>query len=132
MSNLQERAGSVMVRVGGNTQEQAQLVPSTPDGRILEKDKAGSFNPVSKLRLMSAPTCAHHISDKYPTIDIYPRTALHAEERFLPSQCSVVPWCAAPLPLLRAPDPLTLLMQVCRSSTSPHHNWQSSRLAKPS
>ena len=47
MSNIIERAGSVMVRVGGNTQETAQLVNSTSDGRILEKDKAGSFNPVS-------------------------------------------------------------------------------------
>jgi hypothetical protein len=46
MANIQERAGSVMVRVGGNTQEQATLVASTSDGRILEKDKKGSFNPV--------------------------------------------------------------------------------------
>ncbi|KAF7315155.1 Glyco-hydro-79C domain-containing protein [Mycena indigotica] len=38
MANLQQRAGSVMVRVGGNTQESAKMVDSLPDGRILMKD----------------------------------------------------------------------------------------------
>jgi hypothetical protein len=46
MSNIVERAGSVKVRIGGNTQESATLVQSTPDGRILEKDQQGTFNPV--------------------------------------------------------------------------------------
>ena len=92
MANIQERAGSVMVRVGGNTQEQAQLVPSTPDGRILEKDQAGTFNPVSKCSLMSNYICANGVLDKHTTVDIHPRSDLHVEERFLTSQCSVVPW----------------------------------------
>lgn len=39
MSNLVERGGSVHIRVGGNTQEEAVLVDSIADGRILEKDK---------------------------------------------------------------------------------------------
>ncbi|KAK7024767.1 hypothetical protein R3P38DRAFT_2530271 [Favolaschia claudopus] len=40
MANIQQRAGSIMVRVGGNTQESAKLVPdgTIPDGRILMKD----------------------------------------------------------------------------------------------
>ncbi|KAF7290147.1 Glyco-hydro-79C domain-containing protein [Mycena indigotica] len=38
MANIQQRAGSVMVRVGGNTQESAKLVDSLPNGRILMKD----------------------------------------------------------------------------------------------
>ncbi|KAJ7292155.1 glycoside hydrolase family 79 protein [Mycena rebaudengoi] len=38
MSNIAKRAGSVMVRVGGNTQESAKIVDSLPDGRILMKD----------------------------------------------------------------------------------------------
>ncbi|KAF7322011.1 Glyco-hydro-79C domain-containing protein [Mycena kentingensis (nom. inval.)] len=38
MANIQQRAGSVMVRVGGNTQESAKLVESLPNGRILQKD----------------------------------------------------------------------------------------------
>ena len=46
MSNLQQRAGRVVIRVGGNTQETAVLVDSTPDGRILEKDLTRISNPV--------------------------------------------------------------------------------------
>ncbi|KAJ7249910.1 glycoside hydrolase family 79 protein [Mycena rebaudengoi] len=42
MSNIVKRAGSVMVRVGGNTQESAKIVDSLPDGRILAKDYAGA------------------------------------------------------------------------------------------
>ncbi|EAU81861.2 hypothetical protein CC1G_06072 [Coprinopsis cinerea okayama7 len=45
MSNLIRRGGSVRVRVGGNTQETAVLVPSLPDGRILSKDEDGLSNP---------------------------------------------------------------------------------------
>jgi hypothetical protein len=43
MANLQQRAGSVMVRVGGNTQESAKLVPdgTIPDGRVLIKNLTG-------------------------------------------------------------------------------------------
>jgi hypothetical protein len=46
MSNIVERAGSVQVRVGGNSQEAAVLVMNTTDGRILEKDLTGISNPV--------------------------------------------------------------------------------------
>ena len=46
MSNLQQRAGRVVIRVGGNTQETAVLVDSTPDGKILEKDLTRISNPV--------------------------------------------------------------------------------------
>ncbi|KAJ6590373.1 glycoside hydrolase family 79 protein [Mycena sp. CBHHK59/15] len=41
MANIQQRAGSVMVRVGGNTQESAKLVDALPGGRILEKNLTG-------------------------------------------------------------------------------------------
>ena len=49
MANLQQRGGQVLIRVGGNTQETAVLVPSTPDGLIIEKDLAGATNPVCFL-----------------------------------------------------------------------------------
>lgn len=49
MANIQQRAGRVLVRVGGNTQETATLVDSLPDGRALEKDLLGVSNPVSSL-----------------------------------------------------------------------------------
>jgi len=38
MANLQERAGSVVVRLGGNTQEYAKMVDSLPDGNTFLKD----------------------------------------------------------------------------------------------
>ena len=45
MSNLVERAGWVQVRIGGNTQESAELVPSLPNGTILAKDYNNTSNP---------------------------------------------------------------------------------------
>ncbi|KAG2005628.1 hypothetical protein CC2G_002017 [Coprinopsis cinerea AmutBmut pab1-1] len=45
MSNLVRRGGSVRIRVGGNTQETAVLVPELPNGRILQKDVNGVSNP---------------------------------------------------------------------------------------
>ena len=41
MGNIQQRAGSVMIRVGGNTQESAKLTASLPDGRVLAKNSTG-------------------------------------------------------------------------------------------
>lgn len=42
MSNLVERAGQVVIRLGGNTQEFATLVPELPDGRTFGKEESGS------------------------------------------------------------------------------------------
>lgn len=50
MANIQQRAGEVRVRVGGNTQEMAKLVDSLPDGRMLAKDIGHSSNPVRSAR----------------------------------------------------------------------------------
>ncbi|KAG5638703.1 hypothetical protein H0H81_010928 [Sphagnurus paluster] len=55
MANLQQRAGRVHVRVGGNTQETAVLLDSTPDGRILEKNATGSSNPTQTPPLVFTP-----------------------------------------------------------------------------
>ncbi|KAF7358218.1 Glyco-hydro-79C domain-containing protein [Mycena venus] len=41
MANIVQRAGSVMVRVGGNTQESAKLVDTLPNGRVLAKNLTG-------------------------------------------------------------------------------------------
>jgi hypothetical protein len=51
MANLVERAGWVQVRVGGNTQESAQLVPSLPNGTILAKDYNNTSEPTGTLPL---------------------------------------------------------------------------------
>ncbi|OBZ69697.1 hypothetical protein A0H81_10056 [Grifola frondosa] len=45
MAIIAERAGSVHVRVGGNTQETATLAQSLADGAIIEKDKTDTTNP---------------------------------------------------------------------------------------
>ncbi|GLB44465.1 putative glycosyl hydrolase family 79 C-terminal beta domain [Lyophyllum shimeji] len=55
MANLQQRSGRINIRVGGNTQEAAVLVDSTPDGRILEKDIAGASNPTQTPPLVFTP-----------------------------------------------------------------------------
>ncbi|KAG6864522.1 hypothetical protein C0991_008984 [Blastosporella zonata] len=55
MANIQQRAGQVNIRVGGNTQETAVLVESTPDGRILEKDISGASNPTQTPPLDFTP-----------------------------------------------------------------------------
>ncbi|EDR09602.1 glycoside hydrolase family 79 protein [Laccaria bicolor S238N-H82] len=55
MANLAQRVGRVTIRVGGNTQETAVLVPSTPDGKILEKDIAGASNPTQTPPLIFTP-----------------------------------------------------------------------------
>jgi hypothetical protein len=51
MANIAQRAGGVVIRIGGNTQETAVLVSSTPDGRILEKNLTGVTNPVRSYLL---------------------------------------------------------------------------------
>ncbi|PPQ65022.1 hypothetical protein CVT24_008170 [Panaeolus cyanescens] len=55
MANLQSRSGRIDIRVGGNTQETAVLVDSTPDGKILEKDLQGVSNPTQTPPLLFTP-----------------------------------------------------------------------------
>ncbi|KAN0136518.1 hypothetical protein V8E53_005565 [Lactarius tabidus] len=45
MANIKQRAGWAQVRIGGNTQETAELVQSLPNGTILAKDLSNTFNP---------------------------------------------------------------------------------------
>jgi hypothetical protein len=45
MANIEERAGAVHVRVGGNTQEFAYWVPTLPENRAISKEKADTNNP---------------------------------------------------------------------------------------
>jgi len=39
MTNLQERAGQVMIRIGGNTQDSAVFVDQLDNGRAIAKEK---------------------------------------------------------------------------------------------
>jgi len=45
MSSLVQRGGQVNVRVGGNTQDYATLVPSNPNGKMIAKQNTGNTNP---------------------------------------------------------------------------------------
>lgn len=47
MANLQERAGTVHIRVGGNTQETASLVDEIADYRDIQKDYSQTTNPTA-------------------------------------------------------------------------------------
>jgi hypothetical protein len=47
MANLVDRGGSVKVRVGGNTQDTAELVDEIPNGADLWKDEGAISDPVS-------------------------------------------------------------------------------------
>lgn len=64
MANIQQRVGQVKIRVGGNTQETAVLVASTPDGKILEKDVNGVSNPVSTSGCIPG-MWSNHIVDRH-------------------------------------------------------------------
>jgi hypothetical protein len=71
MSLLAERAGQVVIRVGGNTQDYATLVANTTDGRILEKESIDPNNPV-RLVLHSPLNRPHS-----PDIDWNTHSCLH-------------------------------------------------------
>lgn len=45
MASLVQRGGRVNIRVGGNTQDYATLVPSLPNGEIIQKQQTGNTNP---------------------------------------------------------------------------------------
>ncbi|KAG6810056.1 hypothetical protein H0H92_013528 [Tricholoma furcatifolium] len=70
MANIQQRAGQVNIRVGGNTQETAVLVDSTPDGRILEKDINGASNPTQTPPLVFTPDLLYMMRNISSLVDI--------------------------------------------------------------
>lgn len=55
MSNIASRAGRVNVRVGGNTQDYAFIVPSLPGNKIISKLDTGNTNPTQTPTLMFTP-----------------------------------------------------------------------------
>lgn len=46
MSNIVERAGGVLIRLGGNTQEYAVMVDELEDGRSIAKQDAATLQTV--------------------------------------------------------------------------------------
>lgn len=63
LATVADRAGSVRIRVGGNTQETATLVDSLPDYEIIAKDKEDATNPVSSpfASMMPPPQLQHSL-----------------------------------------------------------------------
>jgi len=55
MANIKARAGWVQVRIGGNSQESAELVSSLPNGTMLAKDMSNVFNPTDTPPLAYTP-----------------------------------------------------------------------------
>ena len=51
MSNLEERSGGVVIRLGGNTQEYASMVDSLPKGATFSKSAFTSNQTVSSLAM---------------------------------------------------------------------------------
>ena len=76
LANLQERGGGVTVRIGGNSQETAVLVPSIPDGSTLEKDKSDLYNPV-RMRPPPLSLQANCNTDTNASLGIYPRDSVY-------------------------------------------------------
>ena len=77
MSNLQDRCGSVVIRLGGNTQEYAAMVPinSIPKGKSFSKADSGinttvSWLPVSLL-LDTIFTISFHFSQTQTPAVLY-------------------------------------------------------------
>ena len=77
MSNIVHRAGSVRVRVGGNTQETALMVsslPSSPNGHnngaILEKNITGASNPTQTPPLVYTPDLIYMLGNISALVDV--------------------------------------------------------------
>ena len=90
MSLIVERAGSVHIRVGGNTQEDAYIVDSLADGKILEK---GPKDPSVPVRLMLYNTSSFWLNtftDFYSRSHLHCRSDIHACKRIEPTQREVV------------------------------------------
>ncbi|KAG1761827.1 glycoside hydrolase family 79 protein [Suillus occidentalis] len=71
MANLRQRGGSVKVRVGGNTQETATLVASTPDGAALEKDYGKASNPTATPPLVFTSEIIKMMAEISALTDVY-------------------------------------------------------------
>lgn len=61
MMNLQERAGLVLIRLGGNTQEYATMVDSLDNGKAIMKQQASNTQTVRCSLLFSTFSLTYRI-----------------------------------------------------------------------
>ncbi|KAK0480722.1 hypothetical protein IW261DRAFT_1137525 [Armillaria novae-zelandiae] len=71
MANIQERSGGVRIRVGGNTQETAKMVPELSDGRILEKDLSQVTNPTQTPPLVFTPDLLYMMANISSLVNVH-------------------------------------------------------------
>ena len=94
MSSVAQRSGQVNIRVGGNTQDYATLVPSLPDGEMIQKEQTGNTDPVSLVHapdLLKVLIC-NPCEDRNTDFRFHCGSSLHAGECFGSSQHTLVPW----------------------------------------
>ncbi|KAH9914075.1 uncharacterized protein BXZ73DRAFT_81751 [Epithele typhae] len=63
MSVVAARTGSVYIRIGGNTQEEATWVESLDDGKAIEKNKVNTNNPTQTPALLYTSEILHMLSN---------------------------------------------------------------------
>jgi hypothetical protein len=64
MANIKQRAGSVHIRIGGNTQDTASMVASLPGGKAIAKEATNTSNPVRHAQPYSFPPLPFGNSDQ--------------------------------------------------------------------
>ncbi|KAH9834480.1 glycoside hydrolase family 79 protein [Rhodofomes roseus] len=70
MTLVAERSGSVHIRVGGNTQEDAALVQSLPQNKIMEKQAVNANDPTQTPSLLYTPELLYLLSNISSLIDV--------------------------------------------------------------
>ncbi|KAK0192626.1 hypothetical protein F5146DRAFT_1136454 [Armillaria mellea] len=71
IANIQERSGGVRIRVGGNTQETAKMVPELSDGKILEKDLTQVTNPTQTPPLVFTPDLLYMMANISSLVNVH-------------------------------------------------------------
>lgn len=89
MSNLVERSGGVLIRIGGNTQEFATMVSSLEDGKTFDKEDSGSTQTVCGWMLPRIDVTQQPL-DQNTCCSLYDRHVLHGSEYLVHAKCKMV------------------------------------------
>lgn len=96
MAILRERAGEVLIRVGGNTQETAVLVDSLPGGVMMTKERGSTGDVVRAVcMIVIGDIMFNHFflitSDCNSNTSLHGRSFLHDGEHLGPCKYKMVP-----------------------------------------
>lgn len=95
MALVAERGGSVNCRFGGNTQDQAVVVDSLPDGESMQKFLDPSQSNRVRIQFIVHLTLNGFLrpySDGHSNHLHDARNYIYAQQRFVPCRCQVVRW----------------------------------------